>query len=310
MGPHPSTVRWLYEGIVKPSLTYGCLVWGHAIKTKAIFSKLIRLQRLALLPMSPVRSNTPTAGMEVLANVTPITISIQEIALRAYLRIKSYLPIWDQLCRNNHRGHLHKTMNLATKLKIPLDNLDKISLTFQPKNSINLELTDFGTLPPPPDNSLLIYTDGSKTMEGIGAGFAVYQPDSTHKTFQLIHSNHYKLPPHATVFQAEVEAINQGARFASETVKPTPTNLSLYGDLSQYEIYFIGDNKASLQAITHRLAKSQIVLNCTNNLSKLNQTHKITLNWVKAHAGNEGNERADVLAKQGTALTLPPAPPT
>ena len=106
-----------------------------------------------------------------------------------------------------------------------------------------------------------------------------------------------------------MEAINQGARFALEIVKPTPTNLSLYGDLSQYEIYFIGDNKASLQAITNRLAKSQIVLNCTNNLSKLNQTHKITLNWVKAHAGNEGNERADVLAKRGTTLTLPPAPP-
>ena len=44
-------------------------------------------------------------------------------------------------------------------------------------------------------------------MAGIEAGFAVYQTDSTHKTFQLIHSNYYNLPPYATVFQAEVEAI-------------------------------------------------------------------------------------------------------
>ena len=74
--PHPATVRWLYEGIIKPSLTYGCLVWGHALKTKSILTKLHRLQRLALLPMSPVRSQTPTAGMEVLANITPLTVTI------------------------------------------------------------------------------------------------------------------------------------------------------------------------------------------------------------------------------------------
>ena len=131
------------------------------------------------------RTQTPTAGMEVLTNITPLTISIQELALRAYLRIKNYLPNWDNLGRANLRGHLHKTMQLATKLNIPLDNLDKIPLTFQPKNSLKLELTDFGSLPPPPDNSLLIYTDGSKTNEGIGAGFAVFQTDTTHNTFQL-----------------------------------------------------------------------------------------------------------------------------
>ena len=109
-----------------------------------------------------------------------------------FIRVKSYLPAWDNLGRNNLRGHLHKTMKLANKLNISLDNLDKIPLTFQPRNSLKLELTDFGTLPPPSASSLLIYTDGSKTMEGTGAGFAVYQTDTTHKTFQLIHSNHYK----------------------------------------------------------------------------------------------------------------------
>ena len=142
-------------------------------------------------------------------------------------------------------------------------------------------------------------------MEGIGAGFAVYQTDTTHKTFQLIHSNHYKLPPYATVFQAEVEAINQGARFVLEIVKPTTTNLQMYGNLSTHEIHFIGDNKASLHAITNRLAKSQTVLNCTRNLSKLNTTYTTILHWIKAHVGHEGNEKADALAKQGTSLPLP-----
>ena len=34
----------------------------------------------------------------------------------------------------------------------------------------------------------------------------------------------------------------------------------------------------------------------------------LILHWIKAHMGNEGNERANALAKQGTSLTLPPTP--
>ena len=87
-------------------------------------------------------------------------------------------------------------------------------------------------MPSPSPTSLLIYTDGSKTHDGIGAGFAVYQMNTSHISFYLIHSASYKLPPYATVFQAEVEAINQEARFTLDITKPTQQNLSLYGDLS------------------------------------------------------------------------------
>jgi ribonuclease HI len=308
-GPHPSTVRWLYEGIIKPSLTYGCLVWGHALTTKSIILKLQRLQRLALLPMSPVRSQTPTAGMEVLANITPITVTIKELSSRAYLRIKPYLTNWDDLGRGNLRGHLHHVKKRVGDLNLDLNNLDKIPPTFQPKNSLNHTVSDFGSSPPPPPNSLLIYTDGSKTPDGIGAGFAVYQMDTSQISFNLIHSDSFKLPPYATVFQAEVEAINQGARFALDITIPSSINLSLYGDLRHHELYFIGDNRASLIAISNNLAKSRTVLNCTKNLSLLNRTHKITLHWIKAHSGQEGNERADHLAKLGTALPYPLDPP-
>jgi ribonuclease HI len=304
-GPHPLTVRWLYEGIIKPSLTYGCVVWGHALTTNSITLKLHRLQRLALLPMSPVRSKTPTAGMEILSNIPPLSITITELSVRSYLRIKPYLPVWDDLGRGNLRGHLHKVKQQVGKLNLDLNNLDKIPPTFQPKNSLITIVSDFGSSPPPPKDSLLIFTDGSKTSDGIGAGFAVYQMDSSQRSFNLIHSNSYKLPPYATVFQAEVEAINQGARFALDMVSPSQRNLSLYGDLRHYEFFFIGDNRASLHAVSKNLAQSQTVLNCTKNLSLLNKTHKITLHWIKAHSGQDGNERADILAKQGTLLPIP-----
>ena len=42
--------------------------------------------------ISAMRSQTLTAGLEVLSNVTPNTITINELSVRAYLRIKDYLP--------------------------------------------------------------------------------------------------------------------------------------------------------------------------------------------------------------------------
>ena len=58
-------------------LTYGCLVcpW-HALKTKTLITKLHRLKKLALLSMSPVKSHTLTAGLEVFSNIKPLNINI------------------------------------------------------------------------------------------------------------------------------------------------------------------------------------------------------------------------------------------
>ena len=117
-GPNPVAVRKLYEGIIKPSLSYVCLVWGHPLKTKYILLKLKRLQRLDLLPMSPVCSQTPTAGLEILSNIPPpIMITINELSTKTYLRIKTYLPDWDNLGRGKLRGHFHHIKKLSQLAK-------------------------------------------------------------------------------------------------------------------------------------------------------------------------------------------------
>jgi len=33
-GPKPKLIKWAYEGIVRPKMTYACLAWGHEIVTK------------------------------------------------------------------------------------------------------------------------------------------------------------------------------------------------------------------------------------------------------------------------------------
>ena len=94
----------------------------------------------------------------------------------------------------------------------------------------------------------------------------------------LLHSESYELPPYATVFKAEEEDINQGARLALKlTQQPYHENFLLCGDLTQHGIFFIGDK----EPLSNLLAKSKTVLNCTKNLSQLNLTHKVTLHSKK-----------------------------
>ena len=64
--------------------------------------------------------------MEILANITPLTITINELSIRTYLRIKAHLPVWDDLGRGSLRGHLFRIKQTALGFNLDLDNLDGI----------------------------------------------------------------------------------------------------------------------------------------------------------------------------------------
>ena len=91
--------------------------------------------------------------MEVLANITPLTITINELSIRTYLRIKTHLPNWDDLGRGNLRGHLFQIKKWVLGFNLDLDNMDRIPPTFQPQHSLVTSLSDFGSSQPPPPNS-------------------------------------------------------------------------------------------------------------------------------------------------------------
>ena len=52
-----------------------------------------------------------------------------------------------------------------------------------------------------------IYTDGSKHSKGTGAGMVIYQFN------QIIHEDYYPLAPGISIFQAELIAIANAAKF-------------------------------------------------------------------------------------------------
>ena len=134
-----------------------------------------------------------------------------------------------------------------------------------------------------------IYTDGSKIESQCGTGFAIY----TGKRIITKHSE--RLPDESTVFQAEVRGIQK----AAET-------MLTFENLNKFKyIKIFTDSQATLLALNSADVTSKLVLQTKLTLNELaKKTRRITIVWIKAHVGHEGNELADELAKEGTKKKL------
>ncbi|GBN68708.1 hypothetical protein AVEN_233433-1 [Araneus ventricosus] len=123
-----------------------------------------------------------------------------------------------------------------------------------------------------------IFTDGSKTEHGVGAAFCVLTNDIW--TYQWS----AKLNDNNTVFQAELTALHEAVIYAS--------NLPNHNTFKMHV-----DNRASIMSSSNSKSTNQTA----SQIFKLLLTNpRIKVSWVKAHAGNVGNERADQLAKDAT----------
>ena len=126
-----------------------------------------------------------------------------------------------------------------------------------------------------------VYTDGSKLDDKVGSG--VYITDKSGTT-----SAKFRISDHATVYQAELFAIKQAAEMLRQRQ-----------DLTDVKIFV--DSQAALRTFQSALIKSRLALETIESLNRVK--HKsLTFVWTKAHVGNEGNEKADELAKLGTKM--------
>ena len=131
--------------------------------------------------------------------------------------------------------------------------------------------------------TLTALTDGSKTKDGVGAGFVVYYNK------QVIQSGSVRLHSSATVFQAEVYAIRLGCQFISGHTTIFPRFLKILS-YSQAPILVIKSCKIKSTLVLDTLWAFEILAS---------QVKKLTLAWTKAHAGTPGNKLADTAAKTG-----------
>ncbi|XP_035220859.1 uncharacterized protein LOC118193820 [Stegodyphus dumicola] len=128
-----------------------------------------------------------------------------------------------------------------------------------------------------PNATYVYYTDGFKFEDGVGSAYICYHQNDEHTSWKaaLRHFN--------SVFQAEVLAILNA------------TNDILSNGYRQACI--CTDSQSSLLAIQN-LSHTSPIISEIQKLLSVNHQQRIHLTWVKAHAGLDGNEAADTLAKE------------
>ena len=133
-----------------------------------------------------------------------------------------------------------------------------------------------------------VYTDGSKTSQGTGAGFVELKGKNI-----LIHTASINLDKTATIFQVKAAAIQKAAEYLTQNPRP-----------SQKYIKIFSDSQAVRKALEKNDLYSHTILNVRHTLNTLREnTIALSLIWIKAHHGFEGNEVTDEYAKKATIDT-------
>ncbi|CAD7083660.1 unnamed protein product [Hermetia illucens] len=125
------------------------------------------------------------------------------------------------------------------------------------------------------------YTDVSFTAEGAGAG--VIGPRKMY--FE-------PMGRYSSIFQAEIYAIDKCASF------------NLQRNYRRQNIAILTESQAAIKALRSNQVNSKLVWECLERLNILGSSNNVWILWVPGHAGLEGNEAADELAKKGAETPL------
>jgi ribonuclease HI len=128
-----------------------------------------------------------------------------------------------------------------------------------------------------------VYTDGSKSETGVGAGIAVFENTN------LIATQRFRLNGRCTNNQAEQLAILQALEYIQSRQDAGKTST------------IFTDSKITLQLLTNHKRHTNLIDKIKNKVMELERNEmQVEFRWIKAHAGKEGNEHADRLAKEAS----------
>lgn len=283
-GLKPKMIHWLYTQVILPRIAYGSVVWWHKTKQKKVIQELSGLQRMASVSITGAMKTTPGAALEVLLNLTPLHLKIEELATISAFRLAA-LGLW--VDHYKYSGHTELNRKLD-KAKSYWKFSDKITPLYEFNHLFNViikdrdsvDILDYDSV----NNRIVWFTDGSKTEFGSGSG--VYNAEFNIGLSVNVGEN-------ATVYQSELKAIEL---CANECVKR---------GIENRDILICSDSQAALKALTNSKVTSKTVWNCLQSLQHLGNGNNVTLIWVPGHCGIEGNEKADELAGEKTDQLIP-----
>ncbi len=278
-GLRPLMVSWLYRAVVRPQVTYAALVWWTKTQQATVKVVLNSLQRLACLCISGAFTSTSTAALELLLNLSPLDLFIEQEARKFYYRLTKYS---DFRLGSERTAHLSVMSPVAREplLLMSSDAMIGEFLFAKPftTNVGSRREWDKGSQISKWNSSVVWYTDGSLIN-----GKAGYGAHRTHPRCNLSGS----LGGWCTVFQAEIYAI----------LACSLRELSL--GTKDRSIVIFSDSQAALKALDGLFFTSRLVWECVQTLCILSRRNMVHLEWIPGHRGFKGNEKADLLARKG-----------
>ena len=321
-GADTKILKRVYTGAIRPVMEYATTSWATASTTNK--GKLDKAQNLALRAIVGAMKTTPITEMEKRADIEPLELRRNFKVLTQTEKLKR-LP--------NHP--LHEKLQAPTKNRLKRQSLNHLAreLGNKQEDILDSEIseechlrsskwnpTDFditicqevpGLLPReqqfpaeemtvtmqmleekyPQTEWTRIYTDGSADEAIKNGGSGVYVKTSTGET----HTYERATGKKCTNFRAEVAALQIAATHIIEK-KPD-------------KAVVLTDSKAALQALNSD-TPDLAVYKLKEDLLHLPEKCTTVLQWIPAHCGIPGNERADRLAKSGSKHQQPNVPST
>ena len=142
--------------------------------------------------------------------------------------------------------------------------------------------TFYRTIQVDQENILHIYTDGSKSAEGVGCGW-FFNLDGKKICGQI------KLPKYSTIFQAEAIAITETLAHCNQLI--------LNNELKKEELRIFSDSWSVLTALEHYSVSSEVEIRQLHKIIE-HTPLKVNLQWIPGHRDIDGNEIVDLIAKE------------
>ncbi|CAK1549484.1 unnamed protein product [Leptosia nina] len=252
-------VRTIYTAVIEPILMYAASAWEQAARKKCVKVQLDRIQRLFLQKICKAYRTVSLHSGLILTGILPLHLKIEEAAVLYKVKRGLSPPLSLDAVMEGREN----PAEMPHPAHEPL-------LTFKTYDSeLDLE-TQIDT-----SN---FFTDGSKFDEGVGAAVVIFKENVLKKFVKI------KLASYCTVFQAEMVALHRAFELIEREKSPN--------------INVCSDSRSALEDITSGRSLNPLAVQIRRQIFKMRENKTITLFWIKAHAGHEGNERADLLAKE------------
>ena len=314
-GPKKKTLRTLYLALVRSVISYGQEVYDST--SKSILESLDKIQNSVMRKILKCPRSTSVKAMEIVCRIPPLAL-FRKLAINRYwtkVRTEYDHPLKTQY--DKHNNPLGRTtepfqpMGIKDKMFLRDKNLGDIQLITRPQINepwaletpyLDLDLTKVinkKTTNEVAQKTLAmehidanykgyskIYTDGSKTKDGVASG-------SYWEKYDLTVATKLDANGDLAITTAELHAIKTCVDMIHDSNPPRGQKIAI-----------LTDSKSAVEALNQpedNTVRSDLIYTIKKKYTalKTNNSMEIAIVWIPSHCEITGNDIADQAAKMG-----------